>query len=96
MNLQTLKDSLTNDSPPAGLSVPLQALWYQAKGDWTAAHDLLQNQNDPAGCWVHALLHREEGDMPNANYWYRRAGRSMFEGSLEEEWDAIVEALLEE
>jgi len=94
MNLQEFKDSLTNDTPPAGISRPLQALWQAGKGDWDASHKLSQADDSAVMAWVHAYLHRDEGDLSNAQYWYSRAGKTMPEASLAEEWEAIVEALL--
>ena len=94
MDLHTFTASLTADAPPAGLSRLLQALWYDAAGDWDAAHRLAQEQDDRDGAWVHAYLHRKEGDPANAAYWYRRAGRPVSRLSLEEEWKEIAEALL--
>lgn len=94
MNLQQFKDSLKNDAAPSDLSLVLQALWLAGKSDWHGSHDLLQDDDTADGSWVHAYLHREEGDIPNARYWYAKAGRTMPEGTLQEEWDAIAEALL--
>ena len=79
---------------PPGLPTALVALWLDGRGDWTAAHDQLQDATDRDSGWVHAYLHRKEGDLANAGYWYRRAGRRVFEGKLEQEWDEIVSALL--
>jgi hypothetical protein len=95
MNLDAFKASLAEPVPPA-VSVPLQALWHDAHGDWHRAHDLLQDDNSPAGSWVHAYLHRKEPDLANAAYWYRRAGKAVASGSLEEEWDTVASALLSE
>lgn len=72
----------------------LQALWYDAQGDWDKAHDLTQGIETPAAAWVHAYLHRKEGDIFNADYWYRRAGKSRPSGTLEEEWEELVNAFL--
>jgi hypothetical protein len=94
MNLQDFKASLSGNTPPAGVSLLLQALWQEAKGNWDAAHGLAQQQNDRDGAWVHAYLHRQEGDLPNAGYWYSRAGRPVSKASLEQEWEEIVTALL--
>jgi hypothetical protein len=94
--LQAFRDSLRADAPPAGLSPALEALWQAAKGDWHAAHALAQAQDDADGAWVHAYLHRVEGDLANAGYWYRRAGRRAADGPLPEEWTAIVGALLDD
>lgn len=93
MNIDTFKASLAEQTPP-NLSQPLQALWYDARGDWNAAHDLLQNEDSEAGSWVHAYLHRKEGDAGNAAHWYRRAGKPVASGPLETEWDAIAISLL--
>jgi hypothetical protein len=93
--LAEFKASLS-DATPAPVSLPLQALWWEAKGEWSKAHDLLQDDNSPAGSWVHAYLHRKEPDLPNASYWYRKAGKPTATGSFETEWEAIATALLEE
>jgi hypothetical protein len=81
-------------APPPGLSPALLALWRDAAGDWEGAHQAAQDDASPAGAWVHAYLHRKEGDAGNAGYWYRRAGRRAAEGGLEAEWDQIAAALL--
>ncbi len=94
MNLQDFQASLTEDTPPSGLTSTLQAMWYEAKGDWDAAHTLIQDDTDGDEAWVHAYLHRQEGDEWNAKYWYSRAGRVMPDQSLEQEWDDIVTTLL--
>ncbi len=78
----------------AGLSLPLQALWHDDRGDWDRAHELAQAAAGKAGDWVHAYLHRKEGDAGNARYWYARAGRPEFRGSLADEWTAISAELL--
>lgn len=79
---------------PKALSAPLRALWHDAHGDWQKAHEAAQaDERDPASAWVHAYLHRKEGDAFNAGYWYRRAGKPVFVGGLEDEWREIVEAL---
>jgi len=89
-----LQDSLSWAQPPAGMSLALLGLWWDAKGDWNRAHAAAQQDEGPAGCWVHAYLHRKEGDDGNAGYWYRRAGRSPSRETLDDEWRSIVEALL--
>ena len=78
------------------MSLPLQALWQDAHGHWERAHALCQEAKSREGDWVHAYLHRKEGDEGNAGYWYSRAGRKMPECGLEAEWAVIVAALLEE
>jgi hypothetical protein len=97
MDLQAFKDSIAaQDQPPAGISAPLRALWLDAKGDWHGAHEALQGQPDGGGAaWVHAYLHRVEGDLPNARYWYSRAGKPASDQPLAAEWDEIARALLD-
>lgn len=84
----------SGSAPPDGLDLALRALWWAAGGDWARAHETAQQGKDAAAAWVHAWLHRQEGDLSNADYWYRRAGRRRMEGPLEAEWSAIAEALL--
>jgi len=96
MDLARFRASLSADAPPPGLSLALQALWRDGKGDWDGAHEAAQADGGGAGDWVHAYLHRKEGDAGNAAYWYRRAGRPACRLSLEEEWAAIADALLAE
>lgn len=79
--------------PPEGLSLAAQALWWDGQGDWARAHVCAQEQDDAAGAAVHAYLHRKEGDLANARYWYSRAGRPVFEGTLGEEWAALSEEI---
>lgn len=88
------KASLSGAVPPAGLDQALAALWHAAKGDWSKAHQLAQEQDDATGAWVHAYLHRVEGDQSNAGYWYRRAGKPHARAALEAEWEEIARALL--
>lgn len=97
MNANDLAQSALRDSQlPAGLDVVGQCLWYARAGKWDQAHDLCQDVPGSAGSWIHAWLHREEGDLSNANYWYSRAGREMPSQatSLEEEWMGIASELL--
>jgi hypothetical protein len=96
MTLQELRNSLQSDDPPEHLSFALYGLWWDAKGDWTRAHESAQQDEGPSGAWVHAYLHRKEGDNSNAEYWYRRASKTPSRASLEQEWAEIVEALLRE
>lgn len=93
-NLETFRTSLVKADPPKELSLCLRALWYDGKGDWESAHDIAQDILDTDGSWIHAYLHRKEGDGWNANYWYEKAGRSMPTITLEEEWSELVEAFL--
>ena len=95
MDLEAFRESLRFEQPPAGLSLALQALWWDAHSDWIKAHEHAQRDEGPEGAWVHAYLHRKEGDLGNAGYWYRRAQRRTAIGPLEQEWQEIVEALLQ-
>ena len=88
--------STRSAAPPEGLSGPLVALWWMKKGDWNRAHDAVQPFEDGAGAWVHAHLHRVEGDAKNAAYWYRQAGRSPCASALPIEWEEIAGELLNE
>jgi hypothetical protein len=87
-------DSFKALAEPSGLAAPLRALWYDAKGNWEAAHDALQEASDQDSDWVHAYLHRKEGDEANARYWYRRAQQALPQHSLDEEWNQLVTHLL--
>ena len=93
MELADFRDSLLKSTPPDGLGSLLRALWHDAKGDWSRAHEIVQDEEGRDAAWVHAYLHRKEGDLANAGYWYRRAGKSACETSLEDEWEAIAAAL---
>jgi hypothetical protein len=94
MDFADFKRSLVEAAPPESLSLAAQGLWWQAKGDWQKAHRSAQQQSDAEGAWVHAYLHRVEGDLSNASGWYRRAGRPVSTARLEEEWEQIARALL--
>ena len=94
MTLDEFRQSLTAAEPPAGLSHALAGLWWNGKGDWTRAHESAQQDKGPEGAWVHAYLHRKEGDQDNAAYWYSRAGKTVCRESLDEEWRSIATALL--
>lgn len=85
---------MSASSPPGNLSRYLQSLWYDAKGDWNKSHDIIQNIEDQTAAWIHAYLHRKEGDIGNAVYWYRRAGKSRSTLSLEQEWEELVRSLI--
>jgi hypothetical protein len=93
MTIEDFIATLKEEAPPK-VSVSLTAMWFDAKGRWNEAHELAQDDTDFCGAWVHAYLHRKEGDFNNADYWYRRAGRPAFAGSIENEWRDIVLALL--
>jgi hypothetical protein len=94
MNLAEFRQSLAASAPPAGLGAALEALWHDARGDFDRAHELAQSHEGDVGDWVHAYLHRKEGDVGNAAYWYRRAGRPFCRETLDTEWEAIVTAML--
>ncbi len=94
MDLPTFKQTLDQDAPPENLGQALAALWHEAKGDWDQAHRLAQAADGADGAWVHAYLHRVEGDHANAGHWYRRAGKPQFSASMKREWDEIAGALL--
>lgn len=94
VTLEDFRASLIHARPPDGCSSALAALWHDGKGDWEEAHRLAQNVDDEDGAWVHAYLHRKEGDSGNARHWYKRAARQFCDGALHEEWDQIVAALL--
>jgi len=88
------KRSLTQPKPPSGISPALAALWWAGKDDWNKAHNIVMSEEDAECAWVHAYLHRVEGDLDNARYWYRQAGRKAATGELKAEWAAIAAALL--
>ena len=94
MTLGEFRKSLNSERPPEGLTLPLTALWWDAKGDWTKAHESAQQDEGPVGAWVHGYLHRKEGDLSNAGYWYGRAGKPQVCMSLDQEWAEIVSALM--
>ena len=93
MTLEEFRASLSEAEPPR-VAPALRALWHDARGDWDAAHSVAQDVGDESGAWVHAYLHRKEGDIGNARYWYDRAGRAEATDSLEAEWSRIVVELL--
>lgn len=90
MDFQTFKNSLSDTAPPQNVSELLQAMWYDGKGDWHNSHEIAQDVPSRDGDWVHAYLHRKEGDQWNAEYWYRRAGRPVPHYSLDKEWEELV------
>ena len=95
MNKSTFIELVDGDSPPPEeLSPPLMALCLGRRGAWEASHDLANAIDSPLGSWIHAWLHRVEGDLSNASYWYRLAGRPDATGELENEWEELAEAAL--
>jgi hypothetical protein len=94
MTFDEFEDAVARGAPlPANTPGLLRALWHDATGDWDGAHRLAQEVESAEGAWVHAFLHRKEGDIGNAQYWYRRAGRPPATGTLEDERRAIARAL---
>ncbi len=94
MSFQEFEQSLNATAPAPELSIYLQSLWYDGKGDWNKAHTIIQDVEDKTAMWIHAYLHRKEGDIGNADYWYSKAGRQRPAISLKDEWKEIVNTLL--
>jgi hypothetical protein len=94
MTVDEFRTTLGDDNPPESLSSEQRALWYDARGHWDAAHKVAQDIDSKSGWLIHAYLHRKEGDLSNASYWYRRAGRPVANDSLEEEWSRLVSEML--
>jgi hypothetical protein len=93
MDADEFRALLQNEAPPAGAPTTLAALWWDAKGEWARAHELVDSLETPDGMAVHAYLHRKEGEAWNSEYWYKRAGRRFYREKLEDEWAALVEGL---
>lgn len=94
MTLDEFRATIAAGAPPSDVRGAVLALWHDGRGDWDRAHAVAQDVDDRAGAWVHAYLHRKEGDQGNAAYWYRRAGRPFATVPLEAEWEQIAAALL--
>jgi hypothetical protein len=94
MNIDEFRGSLLQENPPGKMTGALVGLWWDAKGDWGKAHESAQADGSAAGAWVHAYLHRKEGDLSNAGYWYGRASKPAYSGSLQDEWNEIAAELL--
>jgi len=94
MQFDEFINSTKEDDPPQSLSEPLQAMWYARKGDWETAHNIAQSISTELGSWIHAYLHRVEGDLDNAGYWYRRANHLPHSGSTDAEADEIINSIL--
>jgi hypothetical protein len=94
MTLSEFKRSLTREKPPAALKAALQALWWAGKDNWEAAHAFVMEEMDRHSAWVHGYLHRVEGDLVNASYWYGQAGRAVATGPMASEWETIVAELI--
>jgi hypothetical protein len=96
MTRADLRASLSDAAPASSLTPPLAGLWWAAKGDWDKAHGIVQDDPSREAAWVHAYLHRVEGDLSNASYWYRQAGQPAASDTLEAEWERIASALIED
>jgi hypothetical protein len=94
VKMADFKASLSGAAPAPGLDAPLAGLWWAAKGNWDRAHKIVQDEDTADAAWVHAYLHRVEGDLGNAGYWYRRARKPVAASSLESEWEEIASELL--
>jgi hypothetical protein len=94
VSMADYKASLSGAAPAPHLDAPLAALWWAAKGQWDEAHQIVQDDDGKDSAWVHASLHRVEGDLGNAGYWYRRAGQPVATVAIEKEWEQIAAALL--
>src|SRR5690606_25981566 len=94
MHFDVFKASLSGDEPPVAVAPLLRALWFDARGDWDEAHRIASEIETSDGARVHAYLHRKEGDLPNAHYWYRRAGGAAGSGALDAEWEELVRLFL--
>jgi hypothetical protein len=88
------KNSMSLTEPPVGLSLYEKAIWHAGKGDWEKAHNIVQDMDDQSSALIHAFLHRQEGDLSNARYWYDRAGSRMPAVSLDEEWEELLAKFL--
>ncbi|MEQ8810612.1 MAG: hypothetical protein RIE59_16200 [Imperialibacter sp.] len=95
MTFDEFKASIQGQAPPAILEEELKGLWWDGKENWDKSHEAVQDLESENAAWVHAYLHRKEGDIWNADYWYRRAGRTRPGSTLDEEWEHIVKALLD-
>ena len=94
MDLQSFRKTMESPEPPEGVSLVLEALWWDAKGEWEKAHRCAQERDDDAGMRVHAYLHRKEGDQSNADYWYRRCRKTPPKSTLEQEWEDLAGSFL--
>jgi hypothetical protein len=93
MTAEQMRATLSREGPPPEFAPPLAALWWDAKGDWARAHGFVDDLETADAMAVHAYLHRKEGELWNADYWYKRAGRQFHRAPLDEEWAALVEGL---
>ena len=96
LELEEFRETLNASSPPKELSEYLNSLWYDAKGNWNKAHDVISEIEDKNAAWIHAYLHRKEGDIGNADYWYNQAGKKRSDAILKKEWEEIVKEFLDQ
>jgi hypothetical protein len=96
VTVDDFKRSLSQSTPPSGLTPALLALWHDGRGDWQEAHRIAQDITGRTGAWIHAYLHRKEGDLSNASYWYRVAQKALEDGEYADEWSTILDELLAE
>ena len=96
MNYDEFITTLKKNEPPKNISDTLKALWYDGKDDWESSHNVAQDIHDKNGSWIHAYLHRKEGDIPNARYWYTMAGRKEPGVTLKEEWESLVKHFIQQ
>jgi hypothetical protein len=94
VSMADFRASLSGTAPAPDLEAPLAALWWAANGNWDEAHRIVQDEATREAAWVHAYLHRVEGDLGNAGYWYRQAGQPIAKDPLDSEWERIVSTLL--
>jgi len=94
MTFEEFQNSLNQSQPPGQISQNLQALWYDANGEWNKAHNIVQETSGFEGDWIHAYLHRKEGDLSNSSYWYSRVGKKRPDIPLDVEWEELVNYLL--
>ncbi len=94
MQINEFEQSLKDSNPPAFLSQELKSLWYAKKGDWEKSHSIAQDIDNANGAWIHAYLHRFEGDVSNARYWYRLAGKEMPSSTFPQELEHLIQFFL--
>ena len=94
MTIQDFKASIDQPTAPENLTIQMESLWWDAKGNWYKAHELIDQLEDPISAHIHAYLHRVEGDLWNARYWYNRAGKPAYTGDLAQEWEMLVKMYL--
>ncbi len=94
MTFEDFKNSTLHPEPPTGISNELLSLWYDAKDNWDKAHAIIQKEESADAFWIHAYLHRKEGDISNAEYWYQNTGKQRPKYSLHNEWEKICKSIV--